>query len=231
MSLSIKKGDCYIRDLDEWIKFASPKGKGKQWVDKRSAKEFARYMLSNNKNLPIEVDGALKDLTDCSEFVLYPECLTSFYKYGMGQRGPRNHDGLLIGDDIVVGIEAKSDERFDAKYLSQYDSSKQRYSQISKHIFGDGPENHTNIRYQLVSASMGTMIEALERKCEKAVLLIISFISKEKTNPKNIRKSKEDLLHFINSLKKGEQGDFITPFSEKNKIKFFIKCIDINLDN
>lgn len=33
------------------------------------------------------------------------EYLTGFFKYGMGSREPSHHSGLLIGNDIISGIE------------------------------------------------------------------------------------------------------------------------------
>lgn len=230
MKLTIKKENYEIKDLNDWQEYAGPVDPIKQWVDKRSAKEFARYMLSNKGKIPFEVEKELKDITKSKEFILYPEFLTGFAKYNMGSRGPRHHDGLLIGKDIVVGIEAKADEALDNKYLSEYDATKNRYKNISKHIFGDLPNKHKDIRYQLVSATMGTLIEAYERGVKNAVLLIISFISNEKTKKENIDRNIKDMESFKKALKHVSGDRYSTPFSNKHKINYYFKCIEINLD-
>ena len=217
--LVIKKENYEICDLQDWEDYAGPVDK-KQWKDKRSAKEFARFILSGNGYIPIKLLCAICDYTKAYNYVLYPEFLTGFKKYGMGSRGPRHHDGLLVGSDIVVGIEAKADEALDKKYLSEYDSNKIRYKVISELIFGDEPENHTNIRYQLVSSAMGTLIEAAERKKDTAVLLIVSFISEEATTTEKLERNKKDIQAFKDALTKVAEDQYEVPFSKEHNIKF-----------
>ncbi len=228
-NLKIKKENYEICNLQDWEDYAGPVDKN-QWRDKRSAKEFAKFILSGNGYIPIKLFETIRDYTKSNNYILYPEFLTGFKKYGMGGRGPRHHDGLLIGSDIVIGIEAKADEELDKHYLSEYDSKKNRYKVISKLIFGDKPENHPNIRYQLVSSAMGTLIEAVDRNKETAVLLIISFISKEATKPENVKRNKEDIKAFKNSLCKVAEDQYEVPFSKEHNIKFYIRTLDIDLD-
>lgn len=229
MKFKIIKDNYEIIDLKDYEQLAGPVDK-RQWQDKRSAKEFARYLLSNNGDLPKEIEDLIKDYYNNETMILYPEYLTGFGKYGLVHKGPRHHDGLLVGDKFLIGVEAKADEPLDNKYLAEYDESNQRYLGISKYLFGDEPHNHKNVRYQLCSATMATLIEALERNKPIAIVLIISFISKEKTKEKNLERNKKDIQAFKDSLISLGNDQYETPFSKEHNISLFIKTIDIDLD-
>ena len=76
--LTIKKENT-INDITTWLKYAEPEGGMSQWVEGRSAMEFARYMTSSNGSLPLELDAYLKSIgIKCGNFVCYPEEVTSF---------------------------------------------------------------------------------------------------------------------------------------------------------
>lgn len=228
MKFKILKDNYEINNIDDYRELCGPVEKY-QWKDKRSAKEFAKYLLTNYDNLPKEIEQSLP-IKNEGEMILYPEYLTGFGKYGMDHRGPRHHDGLLIGDDIVVGIEAKADEPLDGKYLSEYDSNKKRYKNISFYLFGDEPSNHSKARYQLCSSTMATLIEAKERSKKVALMLVISFISKEGTKPEKVQRNIDDINSFKESLTHIEGDQYQTPFSKEHNIKLFIKTIEIDLD-
>lgn len=229
MKLKIIKDNYEIVDLEDYRELAGPVEE-KQWKDGRSAKEFARYLLSNNGNLPKELASLIEQYYVCENIIVYPEYLTGFGKYDMDHRGPRHHDGLLVGEKVVVGIEAKADEPLDNKYLSEYDCEKKRYKNISMQLFGDSPDRHPDIRYQLCSATMATLIEAYERNKKNAIVLIISFLSEANTKRENIERNKKDIQAFKNSLVSLGDDCFETPFSKSKGISLYVKTIDIYLD-
>lgn len=229
MKFKIIKDNFEIKDLIDYEDCAGPVDK-KQWKDKRSAKEFARYMLSDNGQLPKELEDILKEYYVGETAILYPEYLTGFGEYEMTNRGPRHHDGLLVGKRYVVGIEAKADEALDNKYLSEYDGTKLRYKNISMNLFNDGPNNHSDIRYQLCSGSMGTLIEAVEKQKEVAIFLVISFLSKDGVKKELVNRNRKDIESFKRALISLGNDQYETPFSKKHNIKFFFKTIEIDLD-
>ncbi|WP_297423946.1 hypothetical protein [Clostridium sp.] len=68
---------------------APPKRKDLHWKDGRSAKELAKYILSSNRNIPIELEKILNDMSckDNTDFIGEPEAVTQLLGRGLG----RNH--------------------------------------------------------------------------------------------------------------------------------------------
>ena len=216
-----------ITNVEEWFNYAPPKKGKMQWKDFRSAKEHAKYMTSNLPNLPFEVETILKKYTNCNECACYGEYVTDFSSLGLGSGEGRNHDSLLVFDDLIVGIEAKADEKFDVlcSELKLDDINKQkRYNGVSKLIFGDDISWHPNIRYQLLTASLGTLIEASKHGVKKALLLVITYNS-NKLNDCNVKRNEIDLTNYINEVLKGEK----IKFCEDNNIDFYIEKLKIEL--
>ena len=107
--LELKKNKKRINSVDDWKEFAPPKNPNVQWKDGRSAKELAKYIINGNGYIPKEIEDILLDLGCNTNSIFYgePEAITSL----AGRGGGRNHDLLLVQEnEVVVGIEAKSDE-------------------------------------------------------------------------------------------------------------------------
>ena len=228
-----------ITDLDSWFDFAPPMGGKKQWVDGRSAKELARYMTANFPNVPAEIENILSDFTvSDAEFDWAGEYVTSFADYDLGRGEGRNHDAFMWNGDVVVGIEGKADESLGSQLvgdaiLNAGENKMHRIRGMIKMLFGDGPENHKNVRYQLVTATTATLLEAKERKVKNAVLLVIVFKKKGCYSERRIAENKADIERFllgIEAKKHGEYFEIPTAYGKENDISLYFKYIEIDLD-
>ena len=220
----IGKDDHIIKSMQDYEKFALPQGGEKQFKEGRSAWEFANYLIAGSGELPKEIEGIIKPYAKQDEKLkLYPEWVTSFGK-GWGRGTGRHHDALLVGGNFVVGIEAKVDEPYGQKYLHKEDLEKTRYSRIANEILNGKTDNLDEIRYQLCSATLGTLMEAKENAI--AILLVIVFKSTAKKS--KLEKNKKDFEAFINNLQKGDEQDEYKPkFAADKKVRFFVKKIII----
>jgi hypothetical protein len=187
----LSRGGAEIRTLDEWKLLAPPKKGGLQWVEGRSAMEVARAWVGGGEPAIPSGFAQLLDshkLTQgfvCEE--VYPEHVTRLDEF----RGEhRNHDLLLVGfaagRKTVIGVEGKNDESF-GQLVGAYHAEKsaggapskvpERIERLVETLFGHGPEPAALLRYQLLTASVGTLIEAEARCAERAVLVVHVFRS------------------------------------------------------
>lgn len=248
MILSIEKTNT-ISNLESWFTFASPEGGKSQWVDGRSAKEFARYMLHDKGKLPKELENYFKEIGfKMSNCKCLPETVTTFpSEYGSGSG--RHHDALLVSDQEVVGIEAKVSESFDLyidEWLEKGESNadqgenrrkriKESFKLIAGRTFSDKDlksEELKKIRYQLVSATVGTIIEA---SVAKACLLIIEFggdvtNAKEEDIERNAR-DYDNYLEFIGLKDRASKERYITVNHPKDghEVKIWFNKIHIDI--
>ena len=118
--LELKKKGKIIKSIDDWYNAAPPKNPSLHWKDGRSAKELAKYMTSTNGYMPKEIEDILAKLGCNPNITFYgePEAVTSLE----GRGGGRHHDLLLVQEnEVVVGVEAKSDEDFgEQMHLRQF---------------------------------------------------------------------------------------------------------------
>ncbi len=229
MKLEIKKVST-IKDLGTWFKYAEPEGGESQWKEGRSAMEFARYMISSNNNLPREISLYLESIGFKNEdYICYPEEVTSFDNCDLGKGSGRHHDGLLVSESYLVGIEAKVSEPFDYPIYKKIENAKNNSdggynmcTRMSKSLkllkpdFNDDTLNSVkSIMYQLISGSVGTIIESRNRKKSKAVFLIIEFdgdVEKEtnySAKIKNNQTAYDDFLTFLNLKDKDDKNRYI----------------------
>lgn len=192
----LSKENTNINHLEEWKKiFFENKKKGMHWKDGRSAKELARYILEKEgineilAELNIEYSGSL---------TCYPEHITALPQKGKG----RTHDLLIVPEDnsFIISIEAKTDESFD-EYCKNRDFSKGnrkgRYIELKKILFGDKPVNCNDLRYQLLTATAGTLIEAENREITNIYFLALNIRKEgEKYQEKQIEYNKVDFEKF-----------------------------------
>lgn len=80
-------------------------------------------------------------------------------------------------------------------------------------------------RYQLLTATVGTLIEAEKVHANKAILLIISFVNNT-LNQKKVENNKMDIQYFVNSISKYSNCEKYNLSGYRN-IDFYLKCIDI----
>ena len=209
MSITIKKSFT-ITNVNDWFIVAPPKGKEKQWKDGYSAKELAKFVTANkekfNELIKSIVTESFKSKISAS-FCGEPEAETKLPP--KGSRGPRNHDLLLYNKDLVIGIEAKVNEPFGnsiSEELKNADSEnkKERIKWLKKTILPDPQKEEANqLKYQLFTATAGTLLEAYRRKVEQCIVLVLSFNENQESNADN-NKSFKDYVNLVC----GEQKDY-----------------------
>ena len=227
-----------ITDLDSWFDFAPPMGGKKQWVDGRSAKELARYMTANFPNVPAEIENILSDFTTSdAEFDWAGEYVTNFSDYDLGRGEGRNHDAFMWNDDVVVGIEGKADESLGSQLVGEaiIDASENKMHRIRgmiKMLFGDAPENHKDIRYQIVTATAATLLEAKERNVKNAVLLVLVFKKNGCYSEEKINANNADIEKFINEISAVPYDKYYllpTAYGIENGINLYFKKIEFDI--
>lgn len=229
--LILKKDNKLIRSLNDWRDMAPPKLKDLHWKDGRSAKELAKYILSSDGHIPNEFEKILYDI-NCKEnndFIGEPEAVTKLFGSGLG----RNHDLLIkANNEIVIGIEAKADEslgklvckELQAKGITK--NKKDRIENIYKAVYGNETLGSHNTRYQLLTATVGTLIEAEKINANKAMLLVITFKKDGCYEADKVRSNLEDIDYFIDSLSENLNGDKYNLPGYVN-IDFYIKHLII----
>lgn len=229
--LILKKSNESINTVEDWKALAPPKKKDKHWKDGRSAKELAKYMIKSQGYLPIEIEKILDDINfnENISFIGEPEAITELVGRGEG----RNHDILINGENkIIIGIEAKADEKFGDKISEEFkklditDNKIKRIISLYKDVYGTDNLQEYDSRYQLLTATVGTLIEAEKVHADKAILLIISFIN-DTLNQKKVENNKLDIQYFVNSISKYRNGDKYNLSGYRN-IDFYLKSIYVN---
>ena len=113
------------------------------------------------------------------------------------------------------------------------DNKMHRIRGMIKILFGDEPENHKNIRYQLVTATVATLLEANAKKVKNAVLLVIVFKKKGCYSERKIADNKADIENFLlesNAKEHGAGFEIPTAYGKENDIKMHFQYMEINLD-
>jgi hypothetical protein len=163
-----------IITVQDWADKAPPASKH-HWSEYRSAYELAHAWVEGDAR------ERLSALLDAPVDRAIAERKTSFDHIG---RGPRNHDLLVLGDGLVVGVEAKADETFD-KTLSAWAAAgnpgsrrEERIALLTRAFFDttrqDEPELNL-LRYQLFSALAGTLADAKTFGGRTAALVVHEF--------------------------------------------------------
>ncbi len=197
-----------ITNVDIWLKVAPPKGGEAQWKDGYSAKELAKFVIEHPEDFSKLLEKVVKSTIDYipSSFTGEPEATTNLPP--QGSSGPREHDLLLYDNRIVIGIEAKVDEPFgNDKSIKQEKEStsedKPKYErinwlmntilrgrQIDEKEVGD-------LKYQLFTATAGTLLEAARRGMEECIFLVLAFHPKYDTVNQANKKSFEDFVRTV----------------------------------
>jgi hypothetical protein len=207
-----------------------------QWEDGRSAKELACYMTAHLPHVPYEIERALSTLVaQDATFAWDAEFVTALPGQGQG----RNHDAVMWNEQIFVGIEGKADEPFgngfvDREYIQGSENKKRRIAALSDMIWGDSPEKHGDIRYQLLTAAAAILLEANrpDHKVSKALFLIIVFKHPDKVDSAKLEANHQDLMSFLKSTHAVLRGNLYyvpTKYGAQNGIDLYLKKIEIDL--
>lgn len=227
MRLKILKA-IEITSEEQWKQVAPPMGKEKQCKEGRSFMSFAKFML--DKKHRKDLGNVLKELgyDTRGEISCFPETVTGLPGIGNG----RNHDLLMIGEDFVVGIEAKVTEPFGNKtiageYKGASENKRRRIDTLVNDLFRqEVNENVWLLRYQLLTGVVGTLYEAKRNVKSKALFLVIVFTDtiegKEitKTNRNN-----KDFADFCQQLGMDKDGGQIRIMD----VELTIKKIEVSL--
>ena len=229
MKIKISKDNNIITTVEEWYQFAPPKAKGKHWKDGRSAKSLAQFMTDKNQvkkleDILVELEYDTNGVISCT-----PEANTVLPCKGNG----RNHDLLMIGEDFVVGIEAKVSEPFgeeiSTELIEASDNKKGRIDKLANELFGckiNEVKDGLELRYQLLTGVYGTLLEAENNKKSKALFLVIVFtdgITREDENAVN--RNNDDFKNFCKCINLSEEGGTIC----KSNVALTIKKVEISL--
>ena len=229
MKIKISKDNNIITTVEEWYQFAPPKAKGKHWKDGRSAKSLAQFMTDKNQvkkleDILVELKYDTNGVISCT-----PEANTVLPCKGNG----RNHDLLMIGEDFVVGIEAKVSEPFgeeiSTELIEASDNKKGRIDKLANELFGckiNEVKDGLELRYQLLTGVYGTLLEAENNKKSKALFLVIVFtdgITREDENAVN--RNNDDFKNFCQQIGLSAEGGTIC----KSNVALTIKKVEISL--
>lgn len=230
-----------INSVDDWKKYAPPM-KDEHWKNGKSAKELAKYIIGENDYLPQELEVLLIKIGCKQELELEgePEKITGLKSRGNG----RTHDLLLVKEEeVVLGVEAKVAESFGSelvcKIINDYKNDPQkmegkykRLNYLYKCIYGSKIDNISkkdseHLRYQLLTATVGTLLEAEKAKAKKAALVIITFVSVAGSVSNGMKKNEDDLYYFISTISEYRQsgGSYKLPGFEN--IEFYIEHLNI----
>lgn len=225
MRLRISKTQT-IKTVEQWEQFAPPKNKKTHWKDGRSAKSLAQFITDETHVRKLE--NILKDLGYDTKGIIscIPEANTTLPGRGNG----RNHDLLMFGKDFIVGIEAKVSEDF-GKLISHElqnpsDNKQNRIDKLAEELFGCKAADIKELRYQLLTGVVGTLLEARKNKKIKALFLIIVFIDGITTkDTSDVAKNNKDYEDFCKCLGLESDGGTI----KKCNVDLTIKKIEISL--
>lgn len=190
-------------------------------------------MTKNYPAVPEEVENLLLNFTSAdSEFKWDAEYVTSFEKHGLGKGEGRNHDGMMVNGDIFVGVEGKADESLGnllgEELENASDNKMTRINGMIEMLFDDEAINHENLRYQLITASTATLLEAKERNLSKALLLVLVFKKDGSYSELKIERNNADIANFLTETK-AEMVNEYWKIPTKTNIDLFFKKIDIVL--
>ncbi len=216
-----------IVDHDSWYNVCPPKKGEKQWADGRSAKELAKYMTLRLPFVPTEIEKAVNAIVPAdAEFEWDAEYVTNLPGVGEG----RNHDAILFNKDIVITIEAKADETLGNLIEEEIKNASvnklYRISNLLEYLFKGGFKNYQNLRYQLLTASVGTLLEAKNKNCNTAVLIVLVFKSNGNVTEEKVAANHSDVEAFLKATEAYEEnGLYVIP--NNTDIKLYFKEIEI----
>ena len=229
MKIKISKNNNIITTVEEWYQFAPPKAKGKHWKDGRSAKSLAQFMTDKNQvkkleDILVELKYDTNGVISCT-----PEANTVLPCKGNG----RNHDLLMIGEDFVVGIEAKVSEPFgeeiSTELIEASDNKKGRIDKLANELFGckiNEVKDGLELRYHLLTGVYGTLLEAENNQKSKALFLVVVFTDGLTSEDENaVNRNNDDFKNFCQQIGLFAEGGTIC----KSNVDLTIKKVEISL--
>lgn len=220
-----------IKTIDQWPKPM----RSNQWKDGRSAMLLAEFVLNAQESFCELIASVLKGCNiELQDFKCEPEA-----SKGLGDRfgrGNRHHDLLMIGENCVIGIEAKVSESFDkesiGKKLEEKEKTKRERAEklidtlIPKDKRAD--KEYLNLPYQLFTATRSTISCAEKMKKSYSIFLVIDFIGdvlKDKDYDEKCRKNREAFEAFVGFTGADNAGCI----PQVGSTKFWIKKAEVEV--
>jgi hypothetical protein len=207
-----------IRTIDEWSQEAAPKSPT-QWVQGRSAYELAHaWCGSGTPVLPLNMADVLRRLPIGNDIVVetvLAEHRISFDAYG-GE--PRNADLAFVASGTTgtaaVTVEAKADEPFgstvgealaeaiERSLTNPRSQAAHRVLALTRSVLrprAKGAPKAVDLRYQLLTATAGSLAYAVKEGADAALLLVHEFVT-DRTNDARHTVNSRDLAAFVQRL-------------------------------
>ena len=132
---------------------------------------------------------------------------------------------ILYNDDIVVTIEAKADETLGNLIEEEMKDASvnklNRIAQLLNLIFKGNFKKYQKLRYQLLTASAGTILEAKKRDLDTAVLFVIVFKTTGDVEEVKLASNHQDVLSFLEAANAyDEKGLKVIPNNTGIKLYF-----------
>jgi hypothetical protein len=222
-----------IRSVGDWFAVAPPKQGIRQWADGRSAKELAKawFPVAGDPRIPPELQALLDSRQETHGIGFdrgEPERETVFDNCG-GEA--RNADLVLWGHNprgkVLVSIEAKADESFGeiaGEYVRKSTARNprsrvpERFELLCHGVLGVGPDDEEAraVRYQLLTAVAGALVEAQGYEADATLFIVHEFVGA--TDDKKLLANAADLNRFVRLLSRGSTeaispGTLAGPFS------------------
>lgn len=214
-SVVLSTAGVAVYSVEEWSRACPPKGGEKHWKDGYSAKESAKaWFREGHVTLPRELASLLESHRDFVGFRLgtvSPEVCTKLDDYRQGRNADAVVTGTSKGRRTLIAIEAKAAENFGEEIEARLRSAlsgtnvHDRINGLAEAVFGRPVLTIDpalgGLRYQLLHALAGTVIEATERGAEQAVFAVHHF-----PNPRrDTEETFADFSKFVGAL--GIEGD------------------------
>jgi hypothetical protein len=212
-----------IHSLSDWEKCAMPPNrKLKHWQEGRSAFELARLWTANGEPAVPAVLAELLNSRDATRGIGIRRGITEHETHlPPGTHGPRCHDLALFGEQgrsaVTICVEAKADEPFGTTVAHELRNAEKRpfttfpkrVDWLIRSLLGlpgfnrEGRDTESdqasNLPYQLLTATAGTLLEAEDQHSLKAILVIHEFRT-PKTDDEKMERNARELDCFLRLL-------------------------------
>ena len=227
--MTLKPHKHGIVTVESWKQLRPPKKGDIQWRDGRSAKELAKYITGSFPAVPTEIEQALAALipSDAS-FDWDAEYVTPLPGTGEG----RNHDAIFHNDQLLVTIEAKVDETLGNRVGEELQNASvnklQRVGALLGMLFREGFKGYQDLRYQLLTAATGTLIEAERLHLHTAVMIVLVFKNSDASQEK-LDANHRDVADFLTATGAYDEAGFkVIP--NHTDVKLYFKEIVVSND-
>ena len=226
--MTLKPHKNGIVNTESWKQIRPPKKGDAQWRDGRSAKELAKYITEALPAVPTEIENALAPLVPSdASFDWDAKYVTPLPGIGEG----RNHDAVFYNDQLLVTIEAKADETLGNLVKEELQNASvnklQRIGSLLGMLFQSGFKNYRDLRYQLLTAATGTLIEAQRLHVNTAVMIVLVFQSHGNVTQEKLDPNHKAVVDFLAATGAYDESGFKVIPNHTN-IKLYFKEIVVS---